>query len=483
MTITVNKSYDRYVSGICAGVKAKSKLTFAAQALLESPLAHTKKMLKEIFMLSSSGINIDHDEREKNIIAIKAFLLEQGGQKAESVKKLFNSFLAKYGDDHIKEMEGKEMKTNFKKGDYQTVLRLEDGTCATKTVSGYIAGDIGVEKKQSGSYTYWAATYIPSGLLIGTDFSTRQNAFEESKVILEKTDKSVLQKGIEQLQNLLKDFESKNTGPAENGNPEPEKNQNEGDENMEEKMKNELKEREAYHIESKRIVKKDGLYSLQEMESFLSDSCNPQGEYVYYWKDVKAYKTLSGAKKGIVNLIKHHFPAGHDLEHIINSILAKIDNEQTENTDNLKPDTSPKDLPETTTDFESTVVVEESSSVNETAKTIEERTRLAMEAYEANHEIQQLEDAFASVAFVEETPQPEPQPTMPMFDGVEVKAFRFGKKMQRTKLVFTGDTKPHKESIKALGKAWWNQALSRWEVDVTDTPLAEKISFIAPQAA
>ena len=87
-----------------------------------------------------------------------------------------------------------------------------------------------------------------------------------------------------------------------------------------------------------------------------------------------------------------------------------------------------------------------------------------------------------STAVVEE-PQPEPQPTMPMFDGVMVQAFRFGKKLQRIKLTFTGDTKPHKEDIKKLGKAWWNGALSRWEVDVTDTPLAAKISFVTPQAA
>ena len=208
-------------------------------------------------------------------------------------------------------------KTNgFKKGSFKIAARLECGKHCLQEVSGYIMGDIGLDQRTKGN---WRATHIPSGLAItigSFGYNTRQEAFEEAKKILETLDKSVLQKGIEQFQSLLKDFESEKANPAE-------------------------------------------------------DTNNPE--------------------------------------------------------------------PETTADLESTVVVE--------------------------------------------APEPEPQPTMPMFDGVTVQAFRFGKKLNRIKLTFTGNTKPHKEAIKAMGRSWWNGALSRWEVDVTGTALAANIRFIEPQAA
>ena len=218
-------------------------------------------------------------------------------------------------------------KNGFKKGSYKIAARLGCGKHGLKEVYGYIAGDIGVKKKQSSSYTYWTATYIPSGLLIGTDYSTRQKAFEEGKKILEKTDKSILQKGIEQFQNLLKDFEIETAAPAETtDNSEPEI------------MDAEKKEAEAQ-------VKSSAKDELEETE-----------------------------------------------------------------------------------------------------------------------------------------PEPAIEKT-PFFEGVTIQAFQFGKKLNRIKLTFTGNTKPHKEAIKKLGKAWWNQALSRWEVDITDTPLAANISFVVPQTA
>ena len=74
---------------------------------------------------------------------------------------------------------------------------------------------------------------------------------------------------------------------------------------------------------------------------------------------------------------------------------------------------------------------------------------------------------LANDAKVNTLEPPKNEIKFPFFEGVEVKAFKFGKKLQRIKLTFTGDTKPHKEDIKKLGKAWWNQALSRWEVGRT----------------
>ena len=60
---------------------------------------------------------------------------------------------------------------------------------------------------------------------------------------------------------------------------------------------------------------------------------------------------------------------------------------------------------------------------------------------------------------------------LPTFDGVNVEAVKFGKKLQRAKLIFTGNTKPYKDEIKRLGKAWWNSKETRWEVDVTGYPI------------
>ena len=69
-------------------------------------------------------------------------------------------------------------------------------------------------------------------------------------------------------------------------------------------------------------------------------------------------------------------------------------------------------------------------------------------------------------------------------NGLQVTAYYFGKKLQRTKLVFSGNTKPYKDEIKKLGKAWFNQALSRWEVDVTGHPAERCVRGAAmPQAA
>ena len=162
---------------------------------------------------------------QKKYRYFSASVQEKIKSKISRVTKLFNEFCIKFGLEGLENKGENEMKkeNGFKKGSYKIAARLECGKHGLKEVSGYVSGDIGVEKKQSGSYTYWTATYIPSGLLIGADFATRQKAFEESKVMLEKTDKSVLQKGIEQFQNLLKDFEIEKANPAENtDNPEPE---------------------------------------------------------------------------------------------------------------------------------------------------------------------------------------------------------------------------------------------------------------------
>ena len=69
-------------------------------------------------------------------------------------------------------------------------------------------------------------------------------------------------------------------------------------------------------------------------------------------------------------------------------------------------------------------------------------------------------------------------------NGVQVTAYFFGKKLQRTKLVFSGTTKPFKDGIKKIGKAWFNQALARWEVDVTGYQIERLVRAAAmPEAA
>ena len=110
----------------------------------------------------------------------------------------------------------------FKKSSYKIAARLKCGKHSLQEVSGYIMGDTGIDQRTKGN---WRATHIPSRLAIGSfGYNTRQEAFEDAQKILETTDNSVLQKGIEQFQNLLKDFESENAAPAENtDNPEPEK--------------------------------------------------------------------------------------------------------------------------------------------------------------------------------------------------------------------------------------------------------------------
>ena len=101
-------------------------------------------------------------------------------------------------------------KTNgFKKGNFKVIKRSSDGKYSFAEVSGYVSGDIGVEKKQSGTYTYWQSYHLPSGSTFGCDFATRQKAFDETKAMLEKISTKVVEKGIEQFENLLKILKEK----------------------------------------------------------------------------------------------------------------------------------------------------------------------------------------------------------------------------------------------------------------------------------
>ena len=140
--------------------------------------------------------------------------MEKFKSKIERVSRLFNTLLVKYGFKSPENKEETEMKkeNGFKKGIFKTVY-MDDGKLGLKEVSGYVVGDIGLDQRTKGN---WRATHIPSGLAIGPfGFNTRQEALEESTVMLEKTEESILQKSIEQFQNLLKDFESEIAGPAE----------------------------------------------------------------------------------------------------------------------------------------------------------------------------------------------------------------------------------------------------------------------------
>ena len=255
----------------------------------------------------------------------------------------------------------------------------------------------------------------------------------------------------------------------------------------EEKMKNELKDRETYYTENMRIVKNGGLFTVQEKDSHYSDSTNPKGDWMEYWSEVKTYKTINGAKKGLVNRIKCHFPAGHNIDKIINAILAKMENEAAATDDNPEPETTadekdmraPKQIVE---DWRAKKRAEKQAQNTADVEPANPETDThPLPATEKATETKNEENAKGENIEVFEPPKNEIM--FPFFEGVEVKAFQFGKKLQRIKLIFTGDTKPHKEDIKKLGKAWWNGALSRWEVDITDTPLAANISFVAPQAA
>lgn len=82
----------------------------------------------------------------------------------------------------------------------------------------------------------------------------------------------------------------------------------------------ELKEREAAYKELYAIKITSEGYTLTEEESYFSDSCNPKGEWVSYTSEIKTYKTLNGAIKALRKLISCHFPAGYDIEEVVQAI-------------------------------------------------------------------------------------------------------------------------------------------------------------------
>ena len=91
-----------------------------------------------------------------------------------------------------------------------------------------------------------------------------------------------------------------------------------------EEMEKEMTARKEYHINSKRIVKTDNGYSVQQMDSHYSDSYNSKGDWVEYWSELKEYKTLNGAIKGLVKYVDCHFPKDYDITENKNAIVRKI---------------------------------------------------------------------------------------------------------------------------------------------------------------
>ena len=89
-----------------------------------------------------------------------------------------------------------------------------------------------------------------------------------------------------------------------------------------------IREREAYYAENARVVKDGNMYSVQETDSYFSDSLNPEGEWATYWAERRAYRTLAGARRGLAGMLKQHFPAGHDIECLAGAILAKLGGER-----------------------------------------------------------------------------------------------------------------------------------------------------------
>jgi len=82
-----------------------------------------------------------------------------------------------------------------------------------------------------------------------------------------------------------------------------------------------LKTRELETIKNYKIISANGQHTIMENESYFSDSMNPKGEWVDYFKEVKSYKNIKSAIAGLTKIISMRFPEGYDVDRIIKEII------------------------------------------------------------------------------------------------------------------------------------------------------------------
>ena len=75
-------------------------------------------------------------------------------------------------------------------------------------------------------------------------------------------------------------------------------------------------------MKSSYTIRKEGNdYTVNSVESYLSDSFNPAGEWAAYERRLKSYKSLKSATNYLVKIVKMNFPANYLEESDISELL------------------------------------------------------------------------------------------------------------------------------------------------------------------
>jgi len=83
-----------------------------------------------------------------------------------------------------------------------------------------------------------------------------------------------------------------------------------------------METRTAAYKELYKISADGNGYTLENLASYYSDSCNPKGEMRSYWAPLKTYKTMNGAINGLRKILDCHFLEGY--EHLVDEIVQVI---------------------------------------------------------------------------------------------------------------------------------------------------------------